>query len=226
MAQQPSLVHLVREPTVPTGENPPLLLLLHGIGSYEGDLMSLAPHLDGRFFVVSARAPFSLGYGSYAWYRVDFSSPDRTLLDPSEPGRSRELLVRFVGELVRAYGLDEKRVYLLGFSQGAIMTLGTTLLRPDVVAGSVLMSGRTLAPLTSQVAPPQALEGLPLLVTHGTEDEVLPVRNGRSIRDLLESLPVHLTYREYSAGHEVTPEMLADVAEWLSARLDEGKSAS
>lgn len=220
-----SLVHLVREPVTRTQDNPPLLLLLHGIGSHEGDLMSLAPYLDGRFFVVAARAPISLGYGSHAWFRIDYASPNRALIDPSEPDRSREMLIQFVDELVDTYELDAGRVHLLGFSQGAIMTLGTLLRRPDLMAGAVLMSGRAHPSMLERMGPPEAMRGLPVLVTHGTEDEVLPIVNGRQTRDLLEKMPVRLTYREYSAGHEITPEMLADVAAWLSERLD-GKQAS
>lgn len=80
--KQLSLVHLVREPSAKTESPPPMLLLLHGVGSYEGDLMDLAPYLDGRFFVVSARAPIAIGPGSFAWYHVVFSGDDRVVQDP------------------------------------------------------------------------------------------------------------------------------------------------
>lgn len=219
--QQLSLVHLVREPTVSVEGTPPLLLLLHGIGSYEGDLMGLAPYLDGRLFVVGARAPFTLGPGSFAWYRVDFSDPERRLPDPEEAVRSRDLLLGFVSELVARYRLDPRRVFLAGFSQGAIMSLGAALARPDLFAGVVLMSGRALPELTSRAAPAEQMEGLPFLVVHGTRDEVLPVQNGREIRALLERLPVRLTYEEFDMGHQVSEESLETVSEWLTARLDE-----
>jgi phospholipase/carboxylesterase len=57
------------------------------------------------------------------------------------------------------------------------------------------------------------------LVVHGTRDQTLPIANGRASRDLLQGLPVDLTYREYPIAHEVSAESLADVAAWLSARL-------
>ena len=218
--QQLALVHLVREPAARTPGPPPLLLLLHGIGSYEGDLMALAPYLDARFFVVGARAPIVMGPDAYGWYRTDFSAA-RRVIDPAEPVRSRAILLRFVEELIGAYGLDARGVYLMGFSQGAIMTLGIALMRPDWLAGAVVMSGRPLPELVAPAAKPASLTGFPILVVHGTEDPVLPVENGRQIREMLRTLPVELTYREYPIGHQVAAESLRDVALWLTARLDE-----
>jgi phospholipase/carboxylesterase len=219
--QQLSLVHLVREPSVRTEAPPPLLLLLHGVGSYEGDLMALAPYLDGRFFVVSARAPITLGPGSYAWYHVNFSGDDRIVQDPEEGMRSRELILRFVQECVEAYALDPSQVYLMGFSQGAIMSLATVLHQPERFAGLVAMSGRVVPDLVRDMAPPERLAGLPVLVIHGTRDEVLPIHNGRGIRSMLEKLPVNLTYHEYDMAHQITGESLEEVTSWLAARLDE-----
>jgi phospholipase/carboxylesterase len=220
MAQeQLALVHLVREPTVRTAGPPPLLLLLHGVGSYEGDLMGLAPHLDSRFFVVGARAPITMGPDSYAWYRIDFT-PDHPITDPKEPLRSRALVMRFVDQLIGEYQVEPRSVYLMGFSQGAIMSVGTALLRPEWLAGVVAMSGRMIPAWMEGLAEPERLAGLPVMVVHGTEDQVLPVEDGRRLRDALEALPVELTYREYPMGHQVSAESLEDVSAWLKARLD------
>ena len=76
-----SLVHLVCEPIV-KADTPPLLLLLHGVGSNEDDLFGLAPYLDERFLIISVRAPNTLGPGSYAWFDVDFT-PQGPVIDPA-----------------------------------------------------------------------------------------------------------------------------------------------
>ena len=218
--QRFALFHLTREPAVQVADPAPLLLLLHGIGSNEGDLMALAPYLDRRFFVVGARAPIAMGPDAYGWYHTDFT-PERRIIDSSEPVRSRNVILRFIEELIEAYHLDAMGVYIMGFSQGAIMTLGVALSRPDLLAGAVVMSGRPLPELVSRTADRKSLTGLPILVVHGTEDPVLPVENGRRVKKLLETLPVNLTYREYPMGHQVATESLGDVAAWLTARLDE-----
>ncbi len=218
-----SLTHLIREPARETAADPlpPLLLLLHGVGSNERDLMGLAPWLDGRFFVASARAPITLGYDAYGWFRFEFTPNGPVVMDPAEAESSFRLILRFMDELIEAYGVDPNRTYLVGFSQGTIMGLSVALTHPAKVAGMVAMSGRFPDAIRPQIAPLEELEDLPILLQHGTEDPVLPIHYGRAARKILDSLPVRLDYREYRMGHHVTQESLADMSAWLTARLDE-----
>jgi phospholipase/carboxylesterase len=195
------------------------LLLLHGVGSHEADLMGLAPYLDSRFHVISARAPFILAPGAYAWFHLEFT-PTGPIIDPAEAEESRVTLLRFIDELVQGYGVDPARIYLMGFSQGAIMSLSLALTEPKKLAGVVAMSGRILPEVLPRIASPEAMAGLPILLIHGVADPVLGIDYGRAARDRLTSLPVALTYKEYPMGHQVTEESLADVAAWLRARLD------
>jgi phospholipase/carboxylesterase len=217
-----ALKHLVREPADRGQTSPPLLLLLHGVGSNEDDLFALAPDLDGRFMVVSARAPFALDYGGYGWFRIELT-PRGMVADVEQAKQSLRLLPGFVDELVETYGADVRRVYLMGFSQGAMMSLALTLTRPEKVAGVVAMSGRLPRQVLELAPDRDALTGKPILVTHGLYDPVLPVENGRAARDYLAGLPVKLTYREYPMRHEVSAESLRDVAGWLTKSLDSSR---
>ena len=213
-----SLVHLVSQPKV-GASTPPLLLLLHGVGSNEHDLFGLVPYLDKRFLIISVRAPNTLGPGSYAWFEVDFT-PQGPAINPAQAEASRLALITFLDEAVNSYNADPKQIYLMGFSQGAIMSASIALTQPQLVAGAVLMSGRILPEIQPLIASNEELSGLPFLVVHGTADMVLPISYGRASRQLLSSLPVELTYHEYRMGHEVSQESLADVTAWLSAQLD------
>jgi phospholipase/carboxylesterase len=220
-----SLTHLVRDPgdggrTAP----PPLLLLLHGVGSNEEDLFGLAPYFDKRFLVVSARAPVALEYGGYGWFRIDFT-PRGMEADVEQAKKSLAMLPGFIDGLVETYGADGRRVYLVGFSQGAMMALALLVTRPEKVAGVVAMSGRLPRQVLEQEPDPSALTGKPVLVTHGLYDQVLPVASGRAARDYLEALPVELAYREYPMGHEVSTESLSDVTAWLTKALDADSGA-
>jgi|SRR5690348_7653843 phospholipase/carboxylesterase len=215
------LVHLVHQPSIET-DTPPLLLLLHGVGSNEQDLFGLVPFLDKRFLIISARAPNTLEPGSYAWFEITFT-PQGPSINPQQAEASRETLITFIKEAVTMYGADSQRVYLMGFSQGAIMSASVALTQPELVAGAVLMSGRILPEIRTLMSSNDALIGFPFLVVHGTADRVLPITNGRASRDLLLSLPVDLTYREYSMGHEVSQESLSDVAAWLREQLDKAR---
>lgn len=215
-----ALTHLVREPLTPA-HRPPLLLLLHGVGSNERDLFGLAPALDPRFLVLSLRAPNPLGPQSFAWFQIR-PAPEGNVINPVQAEASRSTLIELIPQAAAAYGADPQQVYLMGFSQGAILSASVALTEPDLVAGAVLMSGRILPEILPLLAPRDALAGLPLLVIHGTEDRVLPIAHGRASREMLAKLPVALTYQEFPMGHEITAESFALLNHWLAARLDAG----
>ena len=217
-ARRLSLTHLVREPEGGAA-SAPLLLLLHGVGSNEADLYGLAPYLDRRFLVVSARAPFVLGPGSFGWFNIEFT-PRGLVADMAQAKESLRMLAVFIDELLETYGADSSRVFLAGFSQGAMMSLALALTSPGRVKGAAVMSGRFPAQVFEREPERAALRGKPFIVTHGLHDDVLPVENGRAIRAGLEALSAEVTYREYPMGHEVSLESLRDVSSWLTAALD------
>lgn len=206
-----SLRHITREPGAVSGGTPPTLVLLHGVGSNERDLMGLAPSLDPRLRIVSVRAPLVLGADAFGWYRVGFR-PQGLSIDEREASDGLEQLMEFLRDL-------DLPSYLMGFSQGCVMALSAALREPERVLGVVGMSGRLLDPLLDKMADPDRLRGLPVMVVHGTSDNVIPIAMGRAIRDRLSALPVDLTYREYPMGHYVTEESISDIRNWLSVRL-------
>ena len=130
------------------------------------------------------------------------------------------MLPGFIDELVETYRTDARRTYLAGFSQGAMMSLALMLTRPERLAGVAAMSGRLPRQVIEAEPDRDALDGLPVIITHGIHDPVLPVENARDARRYLEQLPVELTYREYPMGHEVSMESLRDVTAWLTRALD------
>src|SRR6266480_1087236 len=98
-----SLTHLLQQPRLPADRPPPLLILLHGLGSNEHDLIGLAPYLDPRFQIVSARAPHSLMPDGYAWFELGWTATDITI-NFQQAEQSRGLLTNFIAEALAAYG--------------------------------------------------------------------------------------------------------------------------
>lgn len=212
------LDHLVHHPSVAADAKPPLLLLLHGVRSNERDLFSLTPELDPRWLIVSLRAPLERGPAAYAWFDVQFA-PDGFVIDPDALRRSRDLVRAFIPGAVAAYGADPARVYLLGFSQGAILSLTTALSGPEPIAGVAALSGRIPPEATPWAVADERTAGLPVLQRHGRQDAVIGIEHAHRARAVLEHQRVALDYREGDYGHSIPRPILDDVNGWLAQRL-------
>ncbi|MBM9548258.1 esterase [Leptospira sp. 201903074] len=212
------LEYLVREPKVPT-ENPPLLLLLHGVGSNEEDLFSLTNYLPESLLVVSIRGPLTLGRDSYGWYEVLFTT-GHPKINLEQEGESRKLLLNFLEYLKLNYKFDESNVWIGGFSQGAIMSYSIGLLHPEKVKGIIALSGRLLEENKAQVIVSEKILDKKIFISHGINDRVLSVEYARSVKGYLESIGVHPHYQEYEEGHSINREMLKDLIQWLEVELD------
>ena len=211
-----SLEYLKREPSRQLTGSSPLLILLHGLGSDEHDLFSFAPHLDARYRILSVRAPRIYPYRGFAWFDLDFSG-SIPLPNYTQIGEAREVLLSFIREVSQLY--NASRIYLAGFSQGAIMSYLTALTHPSLVAGVLTMSGYIVkSPMLPTVAS-EELKALSIFATHGINDRVLPVFLGRSTRDYLESLQLNFTYQEYLMGHEVNQVCFEDCKAWLARQV-------
>jgi phospholipase/carboxylesterase len=197
---------------------PPLLVLLHGHAANEGDLLGLVPYLDDRFAVVAARAPHRLAAGSYGWFRVTFAASG-PIVHEGEEGDSRMKLAAFLDEVIASHAVNPGAVYLLGFSQGATMALGLALTVPDQIAGVIAIGGRVLREVAASFAPRERIGGLAIFAGYGLHDDRVPIGRARSTCELLRGLGVELTYREYGCGHQIAPEMMFDIAQWLRERL-------
>ncbi len=210
---EPVLKYLVREPKVKS-EKPPLLILLHGFGSNEQDLFSLAEHLPENFLVVSARGPYSLGGDGYAWYHADFSTP-KPIYNKEEAEKSRNTIIQFIEELKQKHSIDENQIYLCGFSQGGIMSYSVGLTRPDLLKGIAVMSGRLLEDVKPLIIKNEKLKQLNIFISHGTNDPVLNIQNARDAVGYLKISGLNPSYKEYNEGHTISNEMLSDLVNWL-----------
>ena len=212
-----NLEHVVRPATLTPEEadaKPPGLILLHGRGADEMDLMGLADALDPRLTIVSARAPHRLGFG-FTWYDM----PQVGYPDPETIRDSIARLDKFIGDAIESYNLDPDRIYLMGFSQGGIMSAALALLFPGRFRGVIMHSSYvpTAADLPLQ---PEAVRGLPFFVAHGKYDGVIPIHLGHQGVAYLREAGADLIYIEYPIAHNISEESLYDLTEWLTTQLD------
>lgn len=188
------------------------LVLLHGLGSNEADLFSLAPELDSRLTVISLRAPRTYGLGGYAWFDIEWTETELRF-----NGEQAVEAVKVIEENLAEVRASYDRLILGGFSQGAMMSAGVAVAGRLKLDGLVLMSGA----LVPELAGNADLSGLPTFQSHGLLDPVLPIGLGRNLRNLMLDAGATVAYHEYPMAHEVSLACLRDLNRWLVQLLDE-----
>lgn len=189
----------------------PLVVLMHGRGADANDLADLAPLLDtptgARFVFPNAPKPFEAYPGmSFGWTWFDGWPPERASV-----AASREILLRFVDEVTARYPTSS--LIVSGFSQGAMMSLDAGLRTERKVAGIVAMSGG----LYEEDLPDlKARASVPVLITHGSLDDVVPVNYARRARATLENAGLDVEYHEYPMAHQIVMEEIAVVKEFVT----------
>lgn len=200
------------------GEPRGLLVLHHGRGADERDLLGLADALDPgrRLHVATPRAPLTLtGAPGFHWYVV----PRVGHPDPDTFHASFASLAALHDELWRRTGVGPERTVLGGFSMGAVMSYATALSEPRPhPAGLLAFSG--FVPAVDGWEPDTAGAGaLRAFVAHGRADPVISVRFAREARDLLAAAGTELEYRESDHGHWIEPADVLAARTWLAKTL-------
>ena len=211
-----TLHHLVREPKNKKDKNP-LLLLLHGYGSNEEDLFSFASELPEEYYVISARAPYDMMYGSYAWYAINFDADENKFSDIGQAQISRDIIADFIDELIANYPIDSNNVTLIGFSQGSILSYAVALSYPKKVQRLIAMSGYLNTEIAVDDFAKNNFNNLKIFASHGTVDQVIPVEWARNSIPVIEKLGIPIVYKEYPVGHGVAPQNFFDFKNWLQS---------
>lgn len=186
----------------PTSGKPPtgLIVALHGWGANAEDLASLAPFVnlpDYQFLFPNAPYPHPYGNGGRAWYDLDRENMYKGLPE------SRQMLIDWLQSLETSTGVPLSQTVLGGFSQGGAMTLDAGLDLP--LAGLMSLSGY----LHPRQVTPTSATFVPTLIVHGRQDTVVPLAAAIKAKTTLESLGVAVEYHEFDMGHEIRPEVLS-----------------
>lgn len=207
------------------------VIWLHGLGADGFDFVPLVPELalpDSlcvRFVFPHAPVrPVTVnnGFAMRAWYDIKVLSSSAL----AGPGMEDAAGIRASGEQIRAYvdaqvasGIDARRIVIAGFSQGGAVALQAGLRYPMRLGGILALS--TYLPLRDGVAQEvsPANRDLPILMCHGTADPIVPATLGERSREILKGLDYPIEWRTYPMQHQVCAQEIADISEWLAARL-------
>jgi len=182
------------------------LVLLHGLGADEQDLVGLAPYISSKIRVISIRAPRTYEFGGYSWFDTRFSESGLQV-ENEQAVESLAVLAEFLRSL-------SEQIWLGGFSQGALMTIGILLEHPDLIRGAIAMSGGWLPCFQAR-----GNSTPPVIMTHGVHDPIVPVSFGRESAERLSASGRKVDWKTYPMAHEISLEALQDISTWLTTQV-------
>ena len=215
-----ALEYISRPPRLETGSPPPLLVLFHGFGANMHDLIGLADVMDPRLHVLAAQAPIDLSAhgmpGGRAWFNLHQDASGEIQYDLQGAKDSVDIASNFIANATQNIECDASRVMVMGFSQGAMLAHALLLQARVPLAGIAACSGRLVEALfdNPEIAKENVPSELPVLLTHGTLDELIPIGHGHALRDFYATTAADLSWIEEPIGHGIGPGAVEGLAEW------------
>ncbi|MBA1431931.1 alpha/beta hydrolase [Pseudomonas orientalis] len=206
------------EQTQGDARNQPLVIFLHGFGSNEEDLFGIKDALPSTWTYLSVRAPLPVEPRGYRWFTKTDEPEYNGKTD--ELSSSARLIKDFVVKATAKYHTQSDRVFLVGFSQGAIMSYEVGLRRPELLRGIAALSGSVLPVLKAELKPNDALGKLAIFIGHGTLDQALPYALGTRANEVLEGIRLKPEFHGYSGmNHTISEAEVQDLKAWLEKSL-------
>ncbi len=187
----------------------PTLLLLHGTGGNEDDLLPVGGMLDERAALLSPRGKV-LEHGMPRFFRRLAEG----VFDHEDLMRRTHELAGFVERSVDEYDIDQRRLFAVGFSNGANIAASLLLAYPRLLAGAVLL--RAMVPFEPDSAPD--LSGIPVYLAAGRSDQMVPPENTERLAQVLREAGADVTLDWQPGGHGIGPDEIQAAQNWFAKR--------
>lgn len=194
----------------------PVVIFLHGYGSDEKDLYELKSFLPSHYSVISVQAPLSMQGGGYKWYDIPNTDDKnyKTLLN-AQLKASRDKLSLFISQIQKKYKMSGA-VYLVGFSQGAVMSYEEAIYNSAQIKGIAALSGRCYPSLNPSSVNKIAAAKVKYFIGHGKNDNRIPFSDAIVAEQFLKTMGAQVvTSYEDSMGHQINDKEMNALAKWL-----------
>jgi phospholipase/carboxylesterase len=209
VSEDPGFIHRF---VPPERDDPTTLLLLHGTGGDENDLLPLGRMLDEEAALLSPRGKV-LENGMPRFFR----RLSMGVFDEEDLVRRTHELAGFVEEATSEYGLDPQRLFAVGFSNGANIAASLLLLHPGLLAGAVLL--RAMVPFEAET--PLDLQGTPVYLAAGRSDQMVPPESTERLAKLLREAGAEVTLDWQPGGHGIGRAEIEGARAWLAGAIPE-----
>ncbi len=200
-------------PSNNSDEHQGAIFLLHGLGSNEEDLLQLVEEFKGQCHIFSLRGPITHSPG-YAFYTFEEEGkPNREVFD-----KMITFTQSFILEAIEEYHLNIKKIFLVGFNQGAAVVETLTLTLGNLITGTVALSG-FLPDFVMNEYKKAPLDRTKIFISHGEYDYDFPIQWGEKSKNYFDEMGVQVTFKTYPDGHGVTPQNLKDMVAFIAENL-------
>lgn len=189
----------------------PTIFTLHGKGSNEKNMVGLVAPVSDDFIIVGIRGNLTLGAGFQYYELKSLGNPIREMFD-----QSVHQLEAFIDYATAKYPIDVTKRYLLGFSQGAILSMTLALTMGDQLKGIVALNGY-VPDFVKTEYPLKSVREVSVFISHGEFDSIFPIRIGHETAAYFENQTSRLTFKTYPTDHGVSEENQRDFVKWLKS---------
>jgi len=187
----------------------PVIFALHGMGANEQNMLSLLEDINKDFIVIAIRGNLPQGNGYSYFYIQSIGNPERELFD-----QAVQQLEQFIRYATDKYPIDPSKRYLLGFSQGAILSMTLALTMGEQIKGIVALNGY-IPTFVQAEYPIKPIPNMSVFISHGEHDPIFPLQRGDANYEYFRKASDHVAYKVYATGHEVSGANIQDFTKWL-----------
>ncbi|RKD25924.1 hypothetical protein BEP19_03065 [Ammoniphilus oxalaticus] len=187
----------------------PVIFVMHGRGANEHDLLPLVEELQNDFIIFGIRGDVPEGPGFAYFTNISHGNPDRASFD-----RCIEKLQGVIDYAAKTYPIDTNYQYLLGFSQGAILSMSLAVAMGNKIKGIVSMNGY-IPTFVKEDYPAVPGENVSIYLSHGEVDHVYPLEHGLDNKQFFEGRGNKAHFSSYPVGHGITPGNRDEFVKWL-----------
>jgi phospholipase/carboxylesterase len=191
-----------------------VMLMLHGWTGDEGSMWFFTKNLGNDYWLIAPRAPYSAPQGGFSWRPLPASTSFPPTYEQLQPSAAR------LNDLIDRWGIansvDVSQVDMMGFSQGAAMTVTFALTYPQRLRKFAVLSGFTPGGIDNLVTS-KPLAGKSTFIAHGSSDEMVPIEMAHQTQSVLEQAGAVVTFCETNVGHKVGADCLRALGLFFSS---------
>ena len=193
-------------------DNKQLMIFLHGMDNNPEMWKKFISNIDDHTLVIAVEAPYKMDTAKYRWYDIDITKKP-FVSDNSQMIESTNKVKKLIAELKSKYNIQNNKVIISGFSQGAIVSLNYAFTFPSSIQGVGIFSGMLPDNIDNRIIPNE-IEDVSFFITHGSMDKGIDISHAKKTKLFIQGKNEKIKMVETNGGHEITASQFQEFITW------------